>query len=280
MLDSIRHLLSFAKSSTHSFEASRGENIELPVISEAIAVAEGPDPLAEHRALLDEARPFHRVTRRPYDPALRRRVADATSFAAKLPPTAHLLPLTLDTTAALAVAVARNAGEQEQLRIIEEDGRRLPACAAVALLQEHARSHGNESAVGAAALERLGRVLDDTDWASESAWQGNDMHGQAMMSAFAGVLSNEHVHDRLARGLEANPGVLRAMIVSCAGWSEQLDPRTWEVLRFDRRYRDMPAWMPIEPVRELFEELHGVGESLDAPEILNILLQESLGESE
>lgn len=268
------------RSVTDLVRASRGEQVEVPKPPPAATDLEKMDPLAEHRQLLDEARPFHRVRHRPYDPELRERVASATAEAAAIPPTAHFLAIGLDTTAALAIAVAGNATEDEQLDLAERDRQRLPVCAAAALLQEAARRGDERDVAALAAGENLRRLWSETDWASTASWIGNDINGQSMMWAFARATSNAKVHDRLAHTLETVPQLLTPLVVSCAGWVEHLDAKTWSLTGFDRAYRDPPPWLPIKVIRALAAEMISVDQSVDDSEVLNALLRHVAGQAE
>jgi hypothetical protein len=257
--------------------ASRGEDVAAPAIPEVADPPVVADPLASHRALLDEARPFHRVHHRPYDPDLRERVAAATREAAQIPPIMTFSPIGLDVTAALAVAVAGNASEAEQLDLVERDRQRLPLCAAVALLQETAR-RDRASAAGAAAAEQVHRLWTDTDWAIDTAWLGNDVEGRSMMYAFARVASNEEVRDRLTLALRANPRLVNTLVISCAGWVQHLDFQTGSTTGFDRTYRETPPWLPVDALREL-----GAGGNVDESragdaEVLDVLLRRALAD--
>ncbi|MGW5853388.1 hypothetical protein [Micrococcus sp. NPDC055215] len=158
------------RSVTDLVRASRGEQVAVPELPPVASEPEQVDPLSEHRKLLDEARPFHRVRHRPYDPELRERVAGATVEAAAIPPTAHFLTIGLDTTAALAIAVAGNATEDEQFDLMERDRQRLPICAAAALLQEAARQGDEQDAPAVAADDNLRRLWSETDWSKDASW--------------------------------------------------------------------------------------------------------------
>ena len=242
-------LAELKRSVTDLVRASRGEQVDMPKPPQVVSEPEHVDPLALHRALLDEARPFSRVDHRLYDPELRERVAEATRQAAEIPPTPHLLPFGLQTTARLAIAVACNASEGEQLDLVERDRQRHPICAAAALLQEATRHGGRQNASAVAASEQLRRLWSETDWANATSWVGNDVNGRSMMQAFARVTSDEEVRDRLAQVLETDPELREPLIVSCAGWVEQLDSQTWRPVGFDRDYREVPPWLPIGPSR-------------------------------
>ena len=268
------------RSVTDLVRASRGEQVEVPEPPPAASEPEKVDPLAEHRKLLDEARPFHRVRHRPYDPELRERVAGATTLAAAIPPTPHFLAIGLDTTAALAIAVAGNATEDEQLDLIKRDRQRLPICAAAALLQEASRSGEEQDAPAIAASENLRRLWSETDWVSAASWVGNDVNGQSMMWAFAHATSDAEVHDRLAHALETAPQLLTSLVVSCAGWVEQLDSQTWNLIGFDRTYRELPPWLPVKVIRTLAADVLALDEGLDDADALNALLRHALSEME
>lgn len=266
-------LAELQRSVTDLVRASRGEQVAVPELPPVASEPEQVDPLAEHRKLLDEARPFHRVRHRPYDPELRERVAGATVEAAAIPPTAHFLAIGLDTTAALAVAVAGNATADEQFDLMERDRQRLPICAAAALLQEAARRGDERDAAALAAGENLRRLWSETDWASTASWIGNDINGQSMMWAFARATSNTEVHDRLAHALETVPQLLAPLVVSCAGWVENLDAQTWNLTGFDRTYRDAPPWLPMKVIRALAAKMISVDQSVNDAEVLNELLR-------
>lgn len=268
------------RSVTDVVRASRGEEVEVPKLPDAVTESAAVDPLAEHRALLDEARPFHRVDHRPYDPELRERVAEATHNAAAIPPVATYLGIGLNTTAALAIAVAGNADEGEQLSLMERDRQRLPICAAAALLQETARRSDEQQAPVVAAREQLLRLWSETDWMSDAAWVGNDVNSQSMMYAFARVTSNEEVRDRLARALEGNLGLLNTLVISCAGWVEHHDYGTWEVTGFDRDYRELPPWLPTEAIMALATEVLADDFGYDDKEVLDMLLRRAIGDAE
>lgn len=267
------------RSVTDLVRASRGEQVEVPEPPPVASEPEEVDPLAEHRKLLDEARPFHRVGHRPYDPELRERVAEATANAAAIPPTAHFLAIDLDTTAALAIAVAGNATEDDQLDLAERDRQRLPICSAVALLQEAGRRSDGQDAPAVAARQNLRRLWAETDWASTASWVGNDVNGQSMMWAFARATSDAEVRNRLAHALETAPQLLTSLVISCAGWAEQLDSQTWNVIGFDRNYREIPPWLPIEAVKTLAADILADQQGLDDTDILNALLRHTLGEA-
>jgi hypothetical protein len=238
------------RSITDLVRASRGEHVDVPELPEVVNEHKAVDPLAEHRGLLDEARPFSRVDHRPYDPELRERVAEATRQAAAMPLTLRFLSIDLDTTARLAVAVAGNASQDEQLDLVDRDRQRLPICAAAALLQATRLRGDGQNAPATAAREQLRRLWLETDWSNATSWVGNDVNGRSMMQAFARVTSDEEVRDRLAQVLETNPDLLEPLIVSCAGWIEEHDTQT-RLVRIERNYGEPPPWLPIGAIKAL-----------------------------
>lgn len=255
--------------------ASRGEHVDVPEPPMVVGEKDIADPFAEHQQLLEEARPFVRVSHRPYVPALRERVAEATEYAATIPPTAHLLPYGLDTTAHLAVAVAGNASEDDLLELVERDRQQLPICAATALLAAAVRTDDSDGqhAHANAAREQLQCLSSDTDWSCAASWAGNGINGQSMMYTFAAVTSSDEVRERLAHALHTNPDILGPLVVSCAGWVEQLDRQTYRPFRFDRVYSQIPAWLPLDAIRTASASVLSEDHGFDDDQILAALLQ-------
>ena len=106
------------------------------------------------------------------------------------------------------------------------------------------------------------------------------MNGQSMMWAFARATSEAEVRDRLAHALETAPQLLTSLVVSCAGWVEQLDSQTWNLIGFDRNYRDLPPWLPVKVIRTLAADVLAIDEGLDDADVLNALLRHALSEVE
>jgi hypothetical protein len=254
--------------------ASRGDEVDVPEVPAPVLEVEAIDPLAEHRALLDEARPFARVDHRPYDAELRERVAQATRQASTIPWTASSLPFGLDATARLANAVAGNATEDEKVALTERDRQRLPICAAVALLQAAALEADKDDASVAAAGEQIRHLWVETDWTDETLWSENHVNGSRMMRAFAFATSDQEVHDRLADSLETKPELLRAIVLSCADWIEDRDMPTFRLIAVVRSYSQVPPWLPVEKIRALAAEILGDTAELDDLQMLDALLQQ------
>ena len=124
------------------------------------------DPLQDHRALLERARPYARVDHRPYDAALRAELAAAAEQAAGIPPVPSALAVGLSATCRLAAAVAGNADDDELAALAEQDARRRPLSAAVLLLAEAARAAEDRGrAVPQEQAEAaLAALWDSVDW--------------------------------------------------------------------------------------------------------------------
>lgn len=255
--------------------ASRGEQVDVPEPPPVVSEEASANPFAEHRRLLEEARPFIRVGHRRYDPTLREHVAEATEYAATIPPTPQLLPYGLNTTAHLAVAVAGNASKKELLELVERDRQQLPICAATALLAAAVRTDDSDqpSAHTRAAKESLRSLWSGIDWSSAASWAGNDINGQSMMYAFAAATSPEDVRERLADALRINPDILESLVLNCEGWVEQLDRQTYRPFRFDRVYSQIPAWLPVDAIQTAAAGVVSDDHNFDDGEILAALLR-------
>lgn len=83
----------------------------------------------------------------------------------------------------------------------------------------------------------------------------------------------------MAHALETAPQLLTSIVVSCAGWIEQLDSHTWNLIGFDRTYRELPPWLPIEAIKTLAVDVLADDQGLDDTDILNALLQRTLDEA-
>lgn len=208
------------------------------------------DPLAEHKALLDRARPYARVHHRPYDPTLRAELAAAAEQAASIPPVFSAMAIGLEATCHLAAAVAGNADDTELARLVEKDARRRPLSAAVLLLTEIARAADTRERVepqhdAEAALVALWESIDFSD---RDAWDPDDANAMSVLWTGARITSPEQVKERLSQGLVRHPDVLLPLVTACAGWEETHDFDNGRLLRIRRRYRELPAWFPTEAV--------------------------------
>ena len=208
------------------------------------------DPLQDHRTLLGRARPYARVDHRPYDAALRAELAAAAEQAAGIPPVPSALAIGLSETCRLAAAVAGNADDDELAALAEQDSRRRPLSAAVLLLAEAAQAaeHRGRPAPRERDEVALTALWDSVDWSDPGSWEGDDANVHSMLWVVSRITSPEHVKERLSRALAQRPDVVLPLVAACAGWVESIDGDDLHVLGFRRRYRELPAWFPVEAV--------------------------------
>jgi hypothetical protein len=208
------------------------------------------DPLADHRALLDRARPYARVDHRPYDAALRAELAAAAEQAAGIPPVPSALAVGLSTTCRLAASVAANADDEELAALAEQDSHRRPLSAAVLLLAEAAQAAQDRGrpAPQARAEAALAAVWDSVDWSDPGSWDGDDANGLSVLWEGSRITSPEHVMERLSQALAQRPDILLPLVTTCAGWEESRDRDDWRLLGIRRRYRELPSWFPVSAV--------------------------------
>ena len=232
--------------------AWRGDRTEQPPAAPhtppADTVAE--DPVSAHRALLDRARPFHRVDHRPYDQDLRAQLGSAAEQAATLPPVASALGIGLSTTCALAAAVAGNAPEDVLIALADQDAARRPLSAAVHLLGETVR-YAHRRGFTERATWAQGRLLDlweSVDLTCVSTYDADDANGRHVFAYGALVTTPDRVRQRLEQALTSTPEILLPFIGYCASWYENIDFATHRTRAIHRRYSDLPAWFPTSSI--------------------------------
>jgi hypothetical protein len=208
------------------------------------------DPLQDHQALLDRARPYARVNHWPYDAALRAELAAAAEQAAGIPPVLSARAVGLSATCRLAAAVAGNADDDELAALTRQDSRRRPLSAAVLLLAEAAKAAEDRGRPSpkARAEAALAALWDSVDWSDPGSWDGDDANGQSVLWAGSRITSPEHVKERLSKALTQRPNVVLPLVAACAGWEERRDHDDWRLLGVRRRYRELPAWFPVQAV--------------------------------
>lgn len=208
------------------------------------------DPLQEHRALLERARPYARVNHLPYDGALRAELAAAAEQAASIPPILSAMAIDLSATCYLAASVAGNATDDELAEMRDQDSRRRPMSAAVHLLEEsaHVNAKRDRPVPRDAAKDALVELCDSVDWADSESWDPDDANGHAMFWAWSRATSAEHVKDRLAGALRRRPEILLPLVTGSAPWTQTLDYDDNRTVGRRRRYRDIPPWFPLSTV--------------------------------
>ena len=208
------------------------------------------DPLEDHRALLDRARPWARVDHKPYDATLRDELAAAAEQAASIPPVPSALAVGLSTTCGLAAAVAANATDGELAALIEEDSHRRPLSVAVLLLAEAGRTARNR---GHAGLQRraesaLAELWSSVDWSDPGSWEDDDANSLLVHQHGSRTTSPHHVRERLSQALTQHPDILLPLVTACAGWEERRNHEDWRLVGIRRRYRELLPWFPVSAV--------------------------------
>lgn len=200
--------------------------------------------------MLDRARPYARVDHRPYDASLRAELATAAEHAATIPPVLFALSVGLSATCRLAAAVAGNADDDELTALTEQDSRRRPLSAAVRLLAEAAlvAEKRGRSAPQERAEAALVALWDSIEWSDPASWDSDDANLHTVFWAASQVTSIEHVKERLSQALAQRPAVVLPLVTACATWQESLDTDDWRTIGFRRRYRELPAWFPLQAV--------------------------------
>lgn len=231
--------------------AWRGEQVQSPPpVPQPKPPAVEHNPMQDHLALLERARPYARVHHRPYDAALRAELAEAASAASEIPPVMSAFALGLGATCSLAAAVAANAEDDELAVLTDQDAKRRPLSVAFCLLAETARiseQRGRLVAQGHAETALLA-LWDSVDWSDPSSWDPKDLNLESALWTGARLTSSQAVADRLTCALEQQPGILLLLVNACAGWVENLDSETMEVRDRRRRYRQLPPWFPVQAV--------------------------------
>ncbi|HOF37600.1 MAG TPA: hypothetical protein PK132_12655 [Dermatophilaceae bacterium] len=208
------------------------------------------DLLAEHRALLERARPYVRVDHLPFDPQLRSDLAEAAGEAAGIPPVPSALAIGLSATAGLAAAVAANAMESELARLAEEDSGRRPLSTAVHLVAELERiavKRGRE-APRDVARGALIALWDSVDWSDPGVYSEEDRNLYSTLWLASKVTSVEQVKEKLTDALESYPEVVLSFVAATAPWIELVDSETWQTTGFKRRFSELPPWFPVDAV--------------------------------
>lgn len=198
----------------------------------------------EHRELLETASPWGRVSHLPYDADLCERLMTATELVAPLPFVLSLAGAGLQATARLAARVARNADDSTYRALIHRATDQRPLAAAAHLLNDLARTAGDE---GRNVLQREAEttattLLTTESWRDQQVWCDNEVHARTLLAWTASLSDDTKVRATLAAVIEHSPELLPEILAAMAGWSESLDPTTDQ--RLSRRISSLPAWFP------------------------------------
>jgi hypothetical protein len=237
---------------------ARGEEVDQPPEVQPPTATEPVESDAqrlarEHREALEAARPWSRVDHLAYDAAVYGRLLDAMSYAVGLPPVMHVLPWSLDTTARLAAKVARNADDATLLVLIEDAKRAAPisvACDLLWNLQQVAEACSRADAAERASAALI-EVLRDESWQQHQTWEENQFHCRHLLMLCEHFVSTEHVHARIRTALDADPTLIRPMLVGLAQWAESRDFEDFSVfLGLTCSIRELPSWLPLDALAE------------------------------
>lgn len=250
--DRLRDALAALRAATDSLASVwRGEAADAPPdVPPPDVIAPAPDPLEDHRALLDRARPYARVQYRPFDAALRAELAVAAEQAASIPPVASAIAIGLPATCRLAAAVAANADEAQIMALLAEDSRRRPVSAAVLLLAESerfARDRGRP-ALEEAAASTLVTLWESLDLSDPDLWTDDDANLPSVLWEASRRTSPEAVKGRLGGVLAQEPELLLPLVVGCAPWEESRRFDDGSLMGIRRRHRELPPWFPVGAV--------------------------------
>ncbi|WP_203717054.1 hypothetical protein [Asanoa siamensis] len=215
--------------------------------------------LREHSQLLDRSRPWARVTGRQYDPDLYAELLHAAQFAVALPPLLMFLHLDLETTAALASKVARNADDATFASLIDDAAAQEPLAIAVRLTQQlmFVAQKKERADLEGKAREHVTRLLLDADWTDQALWVDNRHHVRALLSGTASISTDDEVRDRLASAITRRPELLDAILLGVSEQSEQHDHHDFSrVVGINVHIKRPPRWFPAAVVAAEIRRRH------------------------
>ncbi|SDZ50967.1 hypothetical protein SAMN05421684_5996 [Asanoa ishikariensis] len=208
----------------------------------------------EHHELLEAARPWARVTHRPYDRDLCERLMAATAVAVNLPPIISLIPVGLDTTASLAAKVARNADDHDFREVIARSVRLEPLAAAVAVLRElmFVARKAERTQLEAESSAEIMTLLVAAPWSLAATWTANAMHARRVLSWTAAQIGDEEIQSVIVELLTDQPQTLDPVLVGVSTWSESVGGEASP--RWANDIEDLPPWFPVGNVAALIAE--------------------------
>ncbi len=203
----------------------------------------------EHHELLEAARPWARVTHRPYDAELYGRLIEATAAVAALPDILSLLTTGVDATGRLAAKVARNADDQTFRQLIARAATQQPLAAAAALLKSliSTAKEAGRPALEAEAVASATKLLAAQSWQDPRIWTGNRPHMRKLLGWTAAVTSDSNVRTTLTTAINQDPELLPAVLLGMAQWIEHHDATAFDkILDVTFRIETLPSWFPVE----------------------------------
>jgi hypothetical protein len=207
-----------------------------------------PHAAEAHRALLDSARPWARVTHRAFDPGLCERLMAATSTVVFLPSLPSLLDVGLSATARLAAQVARNADDDAFGDLIDRAAVSEPLACSITLLRSlmSVARAAQRAELESRALARAQALLRAETWQSPSVWTANGPHCLSLLYWTAEATSVEEVRAMLTTAIENGSEMLLVVLPAMAQWCEHResqDPRI--VTGGSSHIESLPNWFPL-----------------------------------
>jgi hypothetical protein len=203
----------------------------------------------EHHELLEAARPWARVTHRPYDAELCGRLIKATAAVVALPDIPSLLTTGVDATGRLAAKVARNADDETFSQLIARAATQKPLAAAATLLMglmTTAKDAGRPQ-LEAEAVASATELLAAQSWQDPRLWTDNRPHMRKLLDLTAAVTSDAAVQATLTAAINRDPQLLPAVLLGMAQWSEQRDATAFnKILDVTFGIETLPSWFPAE----------------------------------
>lgn len=235
--------------------ASRGDQSTKPPAPDVVSEPSETDEdrlVREHYELLDAARPWARVTQRPYDSKMFDRLIDAAELAVQLPAVLSLLTVGLEATTGLAANVARNADDATFRGLIARARDLQPLAVAVSLLTDLMRIADSSSRAelqSESAAEAEKRLRAET-WSTSRVWGDNRFHARTLLNSTASFTSDQEVRQMLAGALLADPRILDGMLAGVAQWIETLPFNTSaaQASALSDRIESLPIWFPTDQV--------------------------------
>lgn len=223
----------------------------LPVAEIEPEESEAERQVRAHQELLDSARPWARVSTRPYEPQLYADLVKATRYAAALPKTMTNMTHGLDVTTGLAASVARNADDTTFAALIADAAEARPLATAVQLLRElmFVSQEAGRSELCDTAHQHARRLLLDADWSAREIWVQNRLHIRSLLNLTASLRSEAEVLNIVETALTADGSLLDPIL---RGVSEYREHRRLDDMRqlvgTSNEITNLPKWFPASAV--------------------------------
>ena len=270
--------LDAATSALTEAAAGRSPHVPLPPGPQAPTAPSALELLFDRcREIHEDAARHSRVEHLEFDAALHASVLAVAGACAGVPAVPSFTAFGIDSNAALAAAILKNADDEQFARAVDEAEALLPEAAAAQHLRHlHflARERGwpERLDVVQAALDRLGaRVIDQID--SHDFWERNVEHGSFLLRCTEATIGSDQVTAALRRAL-TDLALLDPMLVALSQTVENVDPSTMEFIGIARRYSEpsapfeqLPQFVPCDALCAAIEQRWPAGPSARGPEV-------------